>query len=511
MISVQRLPMRLKLLLAILITTLIVGVAVSLLVYRAIQHHIELTGFMTARALGTQIATVRSFYTSEVVHRARQAGMRVDHDFRDRENTLPLPATLVNVLGDQIRQDQPGANIRLYSRYPFPHRRATEQYDSFELDAIDQLERNSDKPFWRLENYRGRPSMRFAAADIMSATCVECHNSHPDSPKKDWKVGDVRGVVEVIVPVDDAKAQLRASLLQLGLWVAVGFACILGVTTFTIHNTARSLDSKVTSFGTGLTQIAAAVLDQDQVARQQTEAAHRAASSMEQLESIARSNAQKAQAVAENVREVRQLAQDGTSAVQSSLGSVDQLQQNVASISDQVLQLGGQIDQIAEVTRLVAGFARSTNLLALNAAVEAVRAGASGEGFGVVATEIRKLADQSQGSLDRIRRLVQRIQEAKEATLRVSDEGTRQLTQVAGAAHKAGHIFQTLADSTAISFEHARQIAANAQEQASNTRQVLDAIASVHRGVADTAQRIAETQSTLVALNQAALEVRRTI
>ena len=41
--------------------------------------------------------------------------------------------------------------------------------------------------------------VRLVAPVIMGAACVNCHNTHPESPKRDWKVGDVRGIQEVIV------------------------------------------------------------------------------------------------------------------------------------------------------------------------------------------------------------------------------------------------------------------------------------------------------------------------
>ena len=41
--------------------------------------------------------------------------------------------------------------------------------------------------------------VRLVAPIIMGATCVACHNTHPDSPKRDWKVGDVRGIQEITI------------------------------------------------------------------------------------------------------------------------------------------------------------------------------------------------------------------------------------------------------------------------------------------------------------------------
>ena len=63
----------------------------------------------------------------------------------------------------------------------------------------------------------------------MQKTCVDCHNTHPDSPKKDWKVGDVRGVVEIIQPLDKDVDRTRAGLQ--GAFALVGAICatLLGI------------------------------------------------------------------------------------------------------------------------------------------------------------------------------------------------------------------------------------------------------------------------------------------
>jgi PAS domain S-box-containing protein len=74
------------------------------------------------------------------------------------------------------------------------------------------LRHNPDHPFSRFEEVRGRRSLRYATADLMRPTCVNCHNTHPASPKADWQTGDVRGVLEVILPLDTAVVQTRMGL-----------------------------------------------------------------------------------------------------------------------------------------------------------------------------------------------------------------------------------------------------------------------------------------------------------
>jgi hypothetical protein len=170
---------------------------------------------MALQGVSIQAATLeqlREQYTADVVARAAVHGVPVRHDFREEKGAIPLPATLVKELGERINKNRPGADVRLYSDYPFPWRRGSGPADEFERDALAELSANPDQPYYRFAEMDGIPVLRYAVADRMRPACVKCHNSHPSSPKTDWKVGDVRGVLELIRPLDDKVAQGRARL-----------------------------------------------------------------------------------------------------------------------------------------------------------------------------------------------------------------------------------------------------------------------------------------------------------
>jgi signal transduction histidine kinase len=154
----------------------------------------------------------RTLYTSEVAVRARMQGIEVTHDYDVKAGAIPLPATLSLLLGQHIAAKGTGGQPRLYSDYPFPWRQNSGPQDNFEKEALHYLRQHPDHPFTRFEDFMGRPSLRYAKADLMRASCVHCHNTHPDSPKTDWQEGDVRGVLEVILPLDAAVAQSHANV-----------------------------------------------------------------------------------------------------------------------------------------------------------------------------------------------------------------------------------------------------------------------------------------------------------
>jgi class 3 adenylate cyclase len=84
------------------------------------------------------------------------------------------------------------------SDYPFQNR-APHAFDEFETDALSRLRQNSNQQLTRISSSIFSDGVRLIAPVIMDQPCVNCHNSHPESPKTDWKIGDVRGIQEVSI------------------------------------------------------------------------------------------------------------------------------------------------------------------------------------------------------------------------------------------------------------------------------------------------------------------------
>ncbi len=155
----------------------------------------------SARDHAESVTQFRNFYAQELVPRAMNAGVSVTHDYKSRNNALPLPATLTIELGHYMSQVDGGTQVRLYSDLPFPWRAGERQLDDFQKQALVHLKKNPETPFVREEMLNGQRVLRYAQADRMLSGCVSCHNHYPSSPKTDWHVGDVRGALEIILPV----------------------------------------------------------------------------------------------------------------------------------------------------------------------------------------------------------------------------------------------------------------------------------------------------------------------
>lgn len=156
---------------------------------------------------------VDNLYSSQVVDRIKTKAVEITHDYRRKASAIPLPATFNIELAEMLSEKSAsGMQVRLYSDYPFKSRHDGGPKDAFERQALLLLRKRPDEPLDRFEDYQGRASLRFAKARRMSDTCVRCHNTHPQSTKTDWKVGDVGGVLEIIRPLDQDIARTRAGL-----------------------------------------------------------------------------------------------------------------------------------------------------------------------------------------------------------------------------------------------------------------------------------------------------------
>jgi serine/threonine protein kinase len=179
---------------------------------------------------------VNTVYSEDVVERAKLKGVEATHDYTTRQGAIPLPATLTIDLGKHISEkSESGVQVRLYSDHPFRSRTDGGPKDEFERDALDHYRHNEDAgAFYRFEDFQGRPALRYAKAQRMQKTCVQCHNGHDDSTKKDWKEGEVAGVLEIIRPLDRDTARAREGLRFTLILMAVISGSLLGLTVLVL-------------------------------------------------------------------------------------------------------------------------------------------------------------------------------------------------------------------------------------------------------------------------------------
>jgi adenylate cyclase len=184
--------------LVMLIASLLVGLPIA--VWLDLSNLVEANLRRQASGVNSIISSVRNYYANNVVGRvlASPGTTQVVHNYKDVPGAIPIPATLSLELGRVISEQQQNIEHRFVSDYPFKNR-APHPLDDFETDALNRLRQNSNQQLTRLSSSVFTDGVRLIAPVMMEQPCVNCHNSHPDSPKTDWKVGDVRGIQEVSI------------------------------------------------------------------------------------------------------------------------------------------------------------------------------------------------------------------------------------------------------------------------------------------------------------------------
>lgn len=237
--------------------------------------------------------------------------------------------------------------------------------------------------------------------------------------------------------------------------------------------------------------------------RSEAESAHLQASSVSEatatIEELTRSFgavADGAQRVLDIAEDSLEVAEDGRSKIEQGAGSVERMAQGALSVREAADGLADVAESIGQVTFVIASVAEQTKILALNAAIEAARAGEAGKGFGVVATEIRTLADSVSSSVSRIAALVGGIQSASKSLSATAAEQGELAEEGVSSAELSRQSLDAILEQMSRTASAAREIASAAMQQQTASRQIVEVMQQVSQGVTGTAassQQLAES------------------
>ncbi|QFT32113.1 Aerobic respiration control sensor protein ArcB [Labrenzia sp. THAF82] len=182
-----------------------------------------------AKAQSDLLTATRSFYSREVIDKLYSSDVSVSHEYHDKELTIPAPVSMTLALEEELSRQGSDSTIRMLSDYPWPWRN-DRQLDDFEREALKALQENPGEPFQRLEQRDNGAVFRSATAVRMEGSCVACHNTHPQSPKQDWEIGDIRGLQEVVIPASALFGTGFTSINNLIFMLAVAFVAAVALT-----------------------------------------------------------------------------------------------------------------------------------------------------------------------------------------------------------------------------------------------------------------------------------------
>ena len=203
-----------------------------------------------------------------------------------------------------------------------------------------------------------------------------------------------------------------------------------------------------------------------------TSAVDEIAISMQQVANNAESAARASQKATE-------AAQKGEKSVEETIRGMHRIRNTVQVTSKKIKSLGDRSIEINEIITTIDDIARQTTILALNAAIEAARAGEHGRGFGVVAEEVRKLAERSSKATQDIADLIKGIQAETNEAVRTMEEGTREVEEGTRLADIAGSSLKEIDKSVDQVASLIQEISLAVKQQARGTDGVVHSMETI--------------------------------
>jgi methyl-accepting chemotaxis protein len=240
-------------------------------------------------------------------------------------------------------------------------------------------------------------------------------------------------------------------------------------------------------------QLNASSAEQSQTISQQAAALQETQVTAQEIRQTSLLAAQKADSVLSVAERADELGRAGEAALEQTMAGLNDIRAQVGEIAQKILELGSRTQQIGDITQTVKDLADQSNMLALNAAIEAVRSGENGKGFGVVAREIRALADQSIDSTARVRELLDDITASVAAAVRITERGSQRMEAGLEQVRTYGKNLRELSSIIQDNAAAVRQIAAAVSQQNVGINQITSAVNDLSKMMEETVSRIGAT------------------
>ncbi len=227
-------------------------------------------------------------------------------------------------------------------------------------------------------------------------------------------------------------------------------------------------------------QIRASADEQATGASEQSASVAETTTTVEELASTAFQIAENTKSVVEIANNSTRKAKEGDLMISDALSGIDEAKDKVAIVAKKILALGEKSQSIGNITKIIDSISDQTNLLALNAAIEAARAGEAGQGFAVVAAEVRKLAERSIEATEEIRQLITEIQTETNSTIMATEEGTKGVESAAMQVKKTSYTIKEITSMIQSTNNAAKEISLGTQQQQTASEQVVKSMENIN-------------------------------
>lgn len=445
-----------------------------------------------------RLVALRAFYSDAVIARlSPKAEGAAKSGYGPDLHAIPVPTSFLLDYTEKLAAG--GDQIRLVSPFPWPQRPRRESLDAFQAAAWKALTEDRTPSFSAIEGEGAEAILRVAVADRMTQSCVDCHNNHPASPARHWKVGDVRGLIEIRQPLATVTREAREigwRLAQGGLlaaailaltFIAVGLRVVrpLRDLTATIGQLAHDRGGEITIPYVGRRDELGVVARALEMLKQERRAAHSAQREADE--------------------EARQRLERAGRLHRFSAGLGEDLHRLRAEAASSSEAIRGAVDEVVTLSAV-------SGELVHQAGTHAARLDAAGRAVIALGTDIGTAVQAVEAHLDLVghqaEHAVRRSRDAEERTRRLAAEATR-VGDVVGVIRDIAEQVNLLALNATIEAARAGpagrgfavvagEVKALAERTASATEDIADRIRQIQQASGEVAAQITDMTGGLV-------------
>ena len=243
--------------------------------------------------------------------------------------------------------------------------------------------------------------------------------------------------------------------------------------TLKIHHSSATITTMVS-------ELHSSINEQSSGASEQAASVNQTVTTLEELRATSGQTLLKAKTLGNIAEKARHEGDKGREAIEQSISDMKVVQAKMDAIAHTILTLNDWIARIGDITSSVHDTARQLRLISLNASIEASNAGDAGKGFGVVAVEVKQLAERSQQSTITVQNILEEIRRATDRAVMATEEGSKGVEQGLKQIQRTGKVVRNLESAVGDTSLASRQIVVAVNQEVVGIEQISTAIKEIH-------------------------------
>jgi len=289
------------------------------------------------------------------------------------------------------------------------------------------------------------------------------------------------------------------------------FMIALGVFLSKLQNTFSSFNKNTSMVSTSVFELSSTTKEMTAVANEQSASVSEIVTTMENNRNISAQSAEKTSEVAHLASQTQELSRRGAELREINENMMLDVRNQNAKIIEIIRNLAEMLSRIDESVALIDTIADHTKLIAFNAALEASSSGEAGSRFSVVASEIRRFADNVVESASEIKEKISELQEASQSLLTEANNGSRKIDIGYNRIVEQKEVFENIVDASKNVAIRTQQISSLSKQQEYATTQVFSALKEISAGVNQFVHATVITSETVNKLNNMSKELKETL